>query len=108
MQDWELDLLMPLDVSDEALDEWDLRGSMSAPPPPSPTPTPLAAWICYLQILKIDARTIRTLYRTTYVAESASDIAGAVSDLDSSLNECEFELAFPKPVPSPAQRPVLS
>lgn len=106
MQDFECDLSYPyalnhttirqpvliqsrfrLDISDEGLDDWNLRGSQAPPPLPSPTPTPMGPWLLLMKLLKIHAKTLRTLYGTTQVVESVKEISACVLDLDSQLNE---------------------
>lgn len=81
-----------VDLSDAALDEWNLRGGKLAPPPMKPSPTPVTAFICYLKLMKINTRTHQVIYQRR--STSAKDLAAAVRPLDSMLNECWCLLKF--------------
>ncbi|KAM0754759.1 hypothetical protein T439DRAFT_321801 [Meredithblackwellia eburnea MCA 4105] len=87
MQEHESNLTYPLDVSDEELDEWNLRGSASTPPPMSSSPTPMAAWLSLMKLLGITAKTAEHLYSANSHSGNLKDAVGTVSRLDSMLNE---------------------
>ncbi|KAL8284080.1 hypothetical protein RQP46_005193 [Phenoliferia psychrophenolica] len=86
IQDDEIDLKLPLDVSDAELTEWGLTGSAPtlSPSQPRPEPIPITGFLCFLRIMRINQRTHRVMFGER-VAET--DMTSAVSELDSLLNE---------------------
>ncbi|KAM0755080.1 hypothetical protein T439DRAFT_322136 [Meredithblackwellia eburnea MCA 4105] len=86
LQDHDSDLQYPIDVTDEALDDWELRGSDSSPPPPPLKPTAVASWLCVIKMLKITSVVSRHLYGMQRLNERA-EVQGIVSKLDSMLNQ---------------------
>ncbi|KAM0754760.1 hypothetical protein T439DRAFT_321802 [Meredithblackwellia eburnea MCA 4105] len=87
MQDHDSNLTLPLDITDDELDDWNLRGPKSTPPVSGTTPSPMAAFLCYIKLVKITAKTIKNLYGTHRIGDSMKEVSATVSDLDSSLNE---------------------
>ncbi|KAM0754722.1 hypothetical protein T439DRAFT_345565 [Meredithblackwellia eburnea MCA 4105] len=86
IHDEDCDLGDPIDISDEALDEWDRRGR-GTPPPESTEPGPLAGVICMHNLQRIAGRALRLLYGMNRQSNTSQRTAEAVYELDSLLNE---------------------
>ncbi|KAK4704332.1 hypothetical protein P7C70_g1875, partial [Phenoliferia sp. Uapishka_3] len=87
IHDQDCDLGPPLDITDEALDEWNLRGPDSPPPPPSEIPGPLAGTNCLIRLQTIMGRALRLLYGMNRQSNTVEKATAAVTELDSLLNE---------------------
>jgi hypothetical protein len=90
MQEEDFDLTDPLDISDEALDEWDRNGKGSPPPTPSTFPTYVSGSKCMINLQRIAGTVLRLLYGMNQENRSAQKTTEAVCKLDSLLNECRL------------------
>ncbi|ORY82329.1 fungal-specific transcription factor domain-domain-containing protein [Leucosporidium creatinivorum] len=85
MQEEDFDISDPLDITDEALDAWELNGKSS--PPSLPTePTLVSGAKCMVALTKIQGRVLRMLYGMKSEEQTAQKTAEAVCLLDSLLN----------------------
>lgn len=89
MQEGDYDLKEAADVSDEALDEWELNGKGSPPPPPT-HPTPVSGMKCMTELTKITGTILGLLYGMKSELQTPQKLAESVSHLDSLLNACEW------------------
>ncbi|KAM0754614.1 hypothetical protein T439DRAFT_321650 [Meredithblackwellia eburnea MCA 4105] len=86
MKEHDMNLNLPIDVTDEELDEWNLRGS-EAPPPDSPAaPTALLPWLHLVKLMRISGTALQSLYSAQTHDISIKEISCNVVKLDSMLN----------------------
>lgn len=88
MQEEDFDLLEAVDITDEALDEWELKGKDFVPTPPS-EPTPVSGHKCMVALTKITGTVLRLLYGMKSEMQTPQKLAESVCYLDSLLNACE-------------------
>lgn len=79
-------LSLSLDIDDDALDEWNLRGIRSPPPPTANSSVGIIEWSARLE--RIHGEIIKRLY-SNVKTKSATELMEIVQDLDSALNACE-------------------
>lgn len=88
MQEEDFDIADPLDITDEALDDWELNGKSSPPSLPM-EPTLVSGSKCFVALNRISGRVLRMLYGMKSENQTAQKTAEAVCHLDSLLNACE-------------------
>jgi hypothetical protein len=83
--------LYRLDIDDGALDDWNLRGSKSAPPPLAQSSVSVIGTLARAE--KIHGQILKRLYGMR-APKTSGEACVIVSELDSALNDCE--LAVPQ------------
>ncbi|ORY48410.1 fungal-specific transcription factor domain-domain-containing protein [Leucosporidium creatinivorum] len=84
MADEDTDLAYPLDIDDAALDDWNLRGSKSAPPPLAQSTVSVIATLARAE--KIHGQILKRIYGMR-APQTSTEACTIVSELDSSLND---------------------
>lgn len=79
----EVDLALPLDIDDDALDAWQARGA-SPPPSPSGKATPVAGFNAMVSLSSIMAKALKTVY---HPHRSAQDVRKGIIEIDSAMND---------------------
>lgn len=89
MQEEDFDLTPALDISDEALDDWELHGKGSPIPSSVDEPRAMSGMACVVSLQRITGQVLRRLY----TGNSPHQTTESVCFLDSLLNECEWRVS---------------
>ncbi|KAM0756192.1 hypothetical protein T439DRAFT_22919 [Meredithblackwellia eburnea MCA 4105] len=88
LQDFDLNLALPLDITDTALSSWS-SFSLPTPPAPSTTLTPVTAWLQLVKLTELLAETSQAMHGTKRNSRTrgVEEVRDEMRRIDSLLNE---------------------